>query len=105
MFRSSTIIREPALNLVKVIFMLKLSVKLSRYLLCGCVAACHEIACVLYAVQNVTQSIGLELLINRYCCIYFVVYITVLAMHVQTNIKYRNCVATLGHILCILLLL
>ena len=31
MFRSSTIVREPALNLAKVIFMLKHSVKLSRY--------------------------------------------------------------------------
>ena len=40
MFRSSTIIRELALNLAKVIFMLKHSVKLRRYLLCGCVAAC-----------------------------------------------------------------
>ena len=40
MFRFSTIIRELALNLPKVIFMLKLSVKLRRYLLCGCVAAC-----------------------------------------------------------------
>ena len=40
MFLSSTIIREPALNLAKVIFMLKHSVKLRRYLLCGCVAAC-----------------------------------------------------------------
>ena len=40
MFRSSTLIREPALNLAKVIFMLKHSVKLRRYLLCGCVAAC-----------------------------------------------------------------
>ena len=39
MFRSSTIIRERALNLAKVIFMLKHSVKLRRYLLCGCVAA------------------------------------------------------------------
>jgi len=40
MFRSSIIIRELALNLAKVIFILKHSVKLSRYLLCGCVAAC-----------------------------------------------------------------
>ena len=39
MFRSSTIIREPAMNLAKVIFMLKHSVKLRRYLLCCCVAA------------------------------------------------------------------
>ena len=33
MFRSSTIIRELALNLAKFIFMLKHSVKLRRYLL------------------------------------------------------------------------
>ena len=40
MFRSSTVIRVLALNLVKVIFLLKHSVKLRRYLLCSCVAAC-----------------------------------------------------------------
>ena len=56
MFRSTTIIRELALNLAKVIFTLKHSVKLRRYLLCGCVAACHGMACVLYAVQNATLS-------------------------------------------------
>ena len=39
-FRSSTIISELALNLAKVIFMIKHSVELRRYLLCGCVAAC-----------------------------------------------------------------
>ena len=43
MFRSSTNIRELALNLAKVIFMLKHSVKLRRYFLCGCVAACCSI--------------------------------------------------------------
>ena len=48
MFRSSTIIRELALNQAKVMFMLKHSVKLRRYLLCGCVAACHGMACVLH---------------------------------------------------------
>ena len=52
MFRSSTIIRELALNLAKVLFMLKRSVKLRRYLLCGCVAACHGMACVLYSVHS-----------------------------------------------------
>ena len=40
MFLSSTIIRELALNLAKVMFTLKNSVKLCRYLLCGCLAAC-----------------------------------------------------------------
>ena len=48
MFRSSAIIRELALNLAKFIFTLKHSVKLRRYLLCGCVAACHGVACVFH---------------------------------------------------------
>ena len=57
MFHSSTIIRELALNLAKFIFMLKHSVELGRYLVCGCVAACHGMACVLCAVQNVQRKI------------------------------------------------
>jgi hypothetical protein len=56
MFRSSAIIREPALNVAKVIFLLKRSVKSRRYLLCGCVAACHGMACMLHAVKNATDS-------------------------------------------------
>ena len=40
MFWSSTIIKELALNLAKVIFTLKHSVKFRRYLLSGCVAGC-----------------------------------------------------------------
>ena len=56
MFRSSITIRELALNLAKVIFILKYSVKLRRYLLCGCVRACRGMACMLHAVQNATQS-------------------------------------------------
>jgi len=56
MFRSSTTIREFALNLAKFIFMLKHSVKLCRYLLCGCMAACHGMARVLHAVQNATPE-------------------------------------------------
>jgi hypothetical protein len=40
------------MNLAKVIFMLKHSMKLRSYLLCGYVAACHGIAFVLNAVQN-----------------------------------------------------
>ena len=52
MFRSLTIIRELVLNMAKVIFMLKHSVKLRRYLLCGCVAACHGMACVLHATYT-----------------------------------------------------
>ena len=56
MLQSSTVVRELALNLAEVIFMLKHSVKSHRYLLYGCVAACHGMACVLYAVQKVTES-------------------------------------------------
>jgi len=56
MFRSSTIKREPALNLAKVIFMLKHSVKLRRFLLFGCVAACHGMAFVWYAVQHAQHT-------------------------------------------------
>jgi len=55
MFRSSTIITELSLNVAKVIFMLKLSVKLRRYLLCGCVAACRGMKCVLHA-HHETQT-------------------------------------------------
>jgi hypothetical protein len=57
MFRSSTIIRELVLNLAKVIFMLKHSVKLRRYLLCSSVTACHGMVCVLYAVQNASRMV------------------------------------------------
>ena len=39
MFRSTATIREHVLHLAKVIFMLKHSVKLRRYVLCGDVAA------------------------------------------------------------------
>ena len=44
MFRSLTIIKELPLNLPKVIFMLKHSMKLRRYLLCGCLVACRGMA-------------------------------------------------------------
>jgi len=44
MFRSTTIIRELVLNLAKVIFMLKHSVKLRRCTLFGDVAACNRAA-------------------------------------------------------------
>jgi hypothetical protein len=50
MFRSSTIIKELVLSLAKVT--LKHSVKLCPYRLCGGVAACLGMACVLCAVQN-----------------------------------------------------
>ena len=62
MFRSSTIIRELAQNLAKVIFTLKHSANLGRYLLCGCVAACLRPATswVYYTTSCNTQSSASE---------------------------------------------
>jgi len=48
MFQSTTIIRKLVLNLAKVIFVLKHSVKLLLYMLFGDVAACHRAACVYF---------------------------------------------------------
>ena len=52
MFRSSTILRELVQSLAKVTLLLKHSVKLRRCILCGDVAACREMACVLFVVQT-----------------------------------------------------
>jgi hypothetical protein len=52
MFRSTTIIRELALNLAKVIFILKHSVKLRRYMSFGDVATCHRAAQVQYKLPD-----------------------------------------------------
>ena len=56
MFRSATIIRELVLNLVKVIFMLKHSAKLRRYMLFGDVAERCVCVCVLYAVHSTAYN-------------------------------------------------
>ena len=56
MFQSSTIIRELALNRAKVMFMLKHLVKLRRYLLRGCVAACWLFVSKLYLYQNASYN-------------------------------------------------
>ena len=70
MFRSSTIIRELALNLAKFIFMLNHSLKLRRYLLCGCVVACHGMACVCYTLcmqhtRNFTECFNVNITLAR----------------------------------------
>ena len=44
------------MNQAKVIFILKHSFKLRRYLLCSCVAAYHGMACGLHVMQNATES-------------------------------------------------
>ena len=58
MFRSSTIIRELALNLAKVIFMLKNSVELRRYLLCMHLLIMHDVqnATLSYSAQHATHT-------------------------------------------------
>ena len=55
MFRSTTIIRELILNLTKVIFMLKHSVKVGRFMLFGDVAACHRAA--EHSTQHILRSV------------------------------------------------
>ena len=52
MFRSKTIFRELVQSLAKVILLLKQSVKLRHCILCGDVAACREMVCVLFVVQT-----------------------------------------------------
>jgi len=66
MFRSTTIIRQIVLNLAEVIFMLKHSVKLRRYMLFGDVAAGHRAVCVLCAVHT-THTPLCDLHQNSYC--------------------------------------
>ena len=56
MIWSSTILTELVQSLAKVTLLLKHSVKLRRRLLCGDVAACHEMACVLFVVQSAQQT-------------------------------------------------
>ena len=56
MFRSSTILRELVQSLAKVTLLLKHSAKLRRFILCGNVAACHEMECVLFVVQTAQQT-------------------------------------------------
>ena len=52
MFQSSAILRELVQSLAKVTLLLKHSVKLRCRILCGDVAACCEMACVLFVVHN-----------------------------------------------------
>jgi hypothetical protein len=52
MFQSSTILRELVHSVAKVTPLLKHSVKLRRCILCGDVAACLEMVCVLFVVQT-----------------------------------------------------
>ena len=80
MFRSMTIIRELVLYLAKVI--LKHSVKLRRYILCGDVAACHRLACVLCAqqsVSNYTQD-NLSCLVCNCCWLTVCIVVVVLCV-------------------------
>ena len=57
------------LSLAKVILILKHSVQLRRYLLCGGVAACPGMACVLCAVlRNLTECFNINITLARLNC-------------------------------------
>jgi hypothetical protein len=56
MFRPKAILRELVQILAKVTLPLKHSVKLRRCILCGDVAACREMACVLFVVQTAVYT-------------------------------------------------
>ena len=56
------------LSLAKFILILKHSVRLRRNLLCGCVAACPSMACVLCAVQSETKSFNINITLARLNC-------------------------------------
>jgi hypothetical protein len=66
MFRSSAILREFVQRLDKVTLLLKHSVKLRRRVLCGDVAACLEIACVLFVVQTAVCTTNSTHTISRH---------------------------------------
>ena len=76
MFRSSTILRELVQSLAIVTLLIKHSVKLRRCILCGDVAACLEMVCVLFVVQTdvCTNAPAHKLFANLYdiyhCCVY-----------------------------------
>ena len=55
------------MNLDKVIFMLKHSVKLRHYLFCTSAAACHGMGRVFYAVQNATHVVFCTAALRQNC--------------------------------------
>jgi hypothetical protein len=66
MFRSSTILRELAQSLANFTLLLKHSVKLRRCILCGDVAACRAMACVLFFVQTAVCTTNSTHAISRH---------------------------------------
>ena len=66
MFRSSTIPRELVQILAKVILLLKHSVILRGFILCGDEAACREITCVLFVVQTAVCTTNSTHAISRH---------------------------------------
>ena len=66
MLRSSSILRELVQSLAKVTLLLKHSAKLRHCILCGDVAACHEMASVLFVVQTAVCTTNSTLAILRH---------------------------------------
>jgi hypothetical protein len=66
MFRSSIILRELVQSLAKLTLLLKHSMKLRRCILCGDVAACSEMACVLFVVHTAVCTTNITHAISRH---------------------------------------
>jgi len=67
MFRSATIFRELVQSLVKVIFLLKHSVKLRRCILCGDMAASAAISSHNMQRRNFTECFNRNITLARLC--------------------------------------
>ena len=84
---------EPALNLAKFIFILKHSVKLRRYLLCGCVAACHGMECVSHATHTETCRSDIYVYFNVNFKVFFKLIkmnLLVSEIYIYKNVRRNN---------------
>ena len=86
MLRSSTILRELVQSMAKVTLLLKQSVKLCYFILCGDVAACRETACVLFVVQNAIYTTNSTHAISRHIATSPQIYDDVILLNVLTEV-------------------
>ena len=90
MFRSLTILRELVQSLAKVTLLFKHSVKLCRHILCGDVAACREVACVLFVVQTDTQLNSIFICLFAYLFVFYIIFIHFHYSKKNTPLYYRH---------------
>jgi len=99
MFRASTILMKLVQSLAKVTLLLKHSVQIRRCILCGDVAACREMVCVLFVVLS-DASCGVRKSPTNICYRYTTSYIILTvsgnsSYQLQTNhtisrVNFRN---------------